>query len=336
MEGAGIVASHHRRPAVDVFIHSDRADWAPPPNRSGYDAHAFWSGSMQDLSAVRRRYDCCWRAPSNVDATFKYDALLEVSRSARASRTGWLGVLADSDVLFQCSARELRSRFRRFGTQIVVSGERRWYPLPRQYPDPFGPVNMSWKAAFTLRHRHQFYPNSGLILGTSAGFETLAAAVRASPRFPCCAFEGDSNGWALDACSSCRPIRRFPQPVSCAVEDQACLQVALASRHHAPPHAVDVNASVFLSLNELTPNDLALKDGQLVFRHTGEVPCVLHSNGHKGILAYLEPHLKGQFMWAVTPQTIHRKGRQRRELERETWLNGAWRRGFRLAELRAS
>ena len=51
-------------------------------------------------------------------------------------------------------------------------------------------------------------------------------------------------------------MRYFPKPVSCAVEDQACAQVALSSRQHAPQHAVDTNASLFLSLNQLTIADL--------------------------------------------------------------------------------
>ena len=189
-------------------------------------------------------------------------------------------------------------------------------------PDPFGPVEGSWKARYELRHRRQYYPNSGLIAGSHAGFEALAAAVRATPRYPCCAFAGDRAGYTLDPCSSCQPMRRFPKPVACAVEDQACLHVALASRSHAVPHAVDVNASIFLSLNELTPADLALRGGRLAFRHTGEVPCVLHSNGHKGILSFLEPQLRAAAIaWQPTPRA-RRRGHER---ERETWQNGAWR-----------
>ena len=106
------------------------------------------------------------------------------------------------------------------------------------------------------------------------------------------------------------------------------MQVALASRQHAPPHAVDVNASLFLSLNELTPNDLALKDGKLVYRPTGQVPCVLHSNGHKGILSYLEPQLRsaGAQLWQLTPEATRARQRQHHAREQQTWLNGAWRR----------
>ena len=315
------------RALVDVYIHTN-GPWSASPDGSRFAARTFWSGQVKNLSGLHEQWNCCWRAPANIESTYKYDALLEVSARSRRAR-GWTGLLTDSDVLIQCSAEELRKRFRRFGTALVVSGERRWYPIPANYPDPFGPTG-SWKTRYTLRHQRQFYPNSGLILGTSSGFEELAAAIRRTPHFPCCAFEGDLHGFRLDPCSSCRPMRTFPAPVSCTVEDQACLQVALASRHHAPPHVVDTNSSIFLNLNELTPNDLAMDDGRIAFRHTGEVPCVLHSNGHKGVLSYIEP-LIGKASaftpWALTPK---RDGMTRGfERERHTWQNGAWR-DFRL------
>lgn len=313
-------------PRVDVFIHTD-GPWTGPPPDSTYRARAFWSGRLQNLSATRQRWDCCWRAPANVESVYKYKAFLSVSSQSRQSHSSWVGVLADSDTLFQCSSDEFRSTFHRFGVPLVVSGERRWYPIPRNYPDPFGPLsNMSWKERYDLRHRHQFYPNSGLIAGTSTGFEALASAVQSTPRFPCCAFQGDKAGFALDPCSSCRPIRRFPDPVSCTVEDQACLQVALASRSHSPPHAIDSNAELFLNLNELTPSDLAITDdGRIAFRHTGAVPCVLHSNGHKGILRYLAPQIRAQARWAVMPGSKASGA----DADRATWQNGVWRR-FRL------
>ena len=316
------------RSGVDVYIHTD-GDVVPPPKGSNFRAHSFWAGQKRNLTALRERWNCCWRAPANVDSTYKYEILLEVA----AWRPGWNGLLTDSDVLIQCSADELRARFKRFGVPLVVSGERRWYPIPAHYADPFGPSSGSWKERYTLRHRRQFYPNSGLIMGTARGFEALASAVRATPRFPCCAFDGDQNGYRLDPCSSCRPIRTFTAPVSCTVEDQACLQVALASKRHAPAHVVDVNSSIFLSLNELTPSDLALHKGRVAFRHTGQVPCVLHSNGHKGVLSYLEP-LVGQAAGGMTPWALSPK---REDLirgyahERKRWQNGVWDR-FRLAE----
>ena len=290
---------------LDVFIHTD-GHISQPPSSSGYRASTFWSGQMRDLSEYKKQWDCCYRAPTNVDACFKYESILNVSASSAAGPS-WLGLLSDSDVVFQCSAKELKNKFRRFGVPLVVSGERRWYPLPRNLPDPFGPVNGTWKQRYKLRHTYQYYPNSGLIMGSRFGFEALATAIRtASPSFPCCSFEGDKHGWSLDACSSCRPMRYFPKPVSCAVEDQACAQVALSSRQHAPQHAVDTNATLFLSLNQLTIADLVRNpDGRIAFKPTGEVPCVLHANGDKEIFMQLAWRSKGslspEVVWAPRP-----------------------------------
>lgn len=293
-----------------MYIHTDGA-WERPPGRAAFHAHAGWSGQlMGNLSAVRKQWECCWRAPANVESCYKYDWLLHASAPRRRAG-GWLGVLADSDVLFQCSAEELRARFERLGSPLVVSGERQWYPMPRRYPDRFGPAardpNMSWLRSYKLRHQRQFYPNSGLLMGTAEGFEALTSAIKAVPGFPCCAFEGDSAGYKLDPCTSCKPVRRLPTPVRCAVEDQACMQVALASKTRAPPHVVDINASVFLSLNTLAPSDLALKGGRIAFRPTGEVPCILHSNGLKDTLSYLEPHISRDApLWSVFSMAAQR------------------------------
>ena len=79
---------------------------------------------------------------------------------------------------------------------------------------------MSWRAGYELRRRRQFYHNSGLQMGTAAGFEALTSAIKATPAFPCCAFEGDGNGFKLDPCTSCNPVRRLPKPVRCVVDDQ--------------------------------------------------------------------------------------------------------------------
>ena len=99
---------------VDVYIHTDGA-WEPPSD-AGFHAHAGWSGQLVgNLSAVRRQWECCWRAPANVESCYKYDWLLHASAPHRRSSLNWLGVLADSDVLFQCSAEELRVRLEWLG-----------------------------------------------------------------------------------------------------------------------------------------------------------------------------------------------------------------------------
>ena len=66
------------------------------------------------------------------------------------------------------------------------------------------------------------------MLGTATAFSQLRERLHALPGFPCCAFPG-SGGFSLDPCHSCSPPRRFPEPVPCVVDDQACLQVVLAS-----------------------------------------------------------------------------------------------------------
>ena len=53
----------------------------------------------------------------------------------------------------------------------------------------------------TISHHLKVLRDSGLVVGTSDGLEALATAVRATPRFPCCAFEGDRAGFALDVLS---------------------------------------------------------------------------------------------------------------------------------------
>ena len=84
---------------------------------------------------------------------------------------------------------------------------------------------------------------------------------------------------------------------------------------------------------------LALKEGRVAFKHTGAVPCVLHSNGHKGILHWLAPHVRTAAAWAVTPPRAKGAGGgggrvgDEDSRERQTWLNGAWRK-VQLKELR--
>ena len=132
---------------LDVFIHTD-GHISQPPSSSGYRASTFWSGQMRDLSEYKKQWDCCYRAPTNVDACFKYESILNVSASSAAGPS-WLGLLSDSDVVFQCSAKELKNKFRRFGVPLVVSGERRWYPLPRNLPGPIRPGE--WNMEATLQ-----------------------------------------------------------------------------------------------------------------------------------------------------------------------------------------
>lgn len=128
---------------IHVYFHTDRPNWDPPPASSRFHASAGWFAKTSNLSSQRAVLDPCIRAPWNLDASFKYDWV--VSSLTRANRDGnSLHMLADSDILFQCSADELAARFASFGSDLVVSTERRWFPLPRNAHDPFGPPsNMS-------------------------------------------------------------------------------------------------------------------------------------------------------------------------------------------------
>ena len=55
------------------------------------------------------------------------------------------------------------------------------------------------------------------------------------------------------------------------------------------PDAVD--AARYPRFAEAPYVDLVLREGRIAFKHSRDTPCVLHSNGHKGILSYLAPHL---------------------------------------------
>jgi len=115
---------------VDVYLHTNRPFREPTVH--GFVAHAGAGGWSRNLSRLATRWDCCLRSPMNLPPCFKYDWLLEQSASDRRQRPEtWLGLLSDNDVLFQCTASELRERFARFNASLVVGGERRWFPLPR-------------------------------------------------------------------------------------------------------------------------------------------------------------------------------------------------------------
>ena len=138
---------------VDVFLHTNRA-FTAPPSGSSYRAHAGWAAetvagpgrTIINISRQRAELNCCWRAPWNTHGCYKYDWMLHEWRkkkhSGQASPMRRSPVLlADTDVLFQCTAAELRRRFEsRFGgAPMVVGGERHWFPRPDKAHDPFGP-----------------------------------------------------------------------------------------------------------------------------------------------------------------------------------------------------
>ena len=304
---------------INVFLHTDSLTWQRAPAKGGFLVHTGWS-KAPNASELRRDLDCCYRAPWNIHASYKYDLLLRAWEASAARMTGELTLLSDTDVIFQCDAATLRQRvMSRFGNvPLVVAGERAWFPLPYKANDPFGPPqHLPFRTKFGMRHRQNFYPNSGLILGTRAGFAALSRALHRRPRFPCCSFDGESGGYEVQPCNSCRPPRRFGSRARCLIDDQACLQAALASREHPLPHALDANGSLFLHLSDLQPGDVTVNaEGRLAFRHSGEVPCVVHSNGFKGVLGLLAQRLHP--VWSVHPTMPAHKIR---ESAPRSWLN---------------
>lgn len=182
---------------LDVFFHTNQPV-NPPPNRSGFTSIVgWWDDPDGRISLLRKTMDCCIRAPWNLPQAFKYHWVKQ-RIDAAAGREDWVGILADTDVIFQCSPSEIIQRFRSLGAPLVIGGERRWFPLPINMYDPFGPSpNLSWKTRFDLRHEHQFYPNSGLIMGTRDGFEQLWRSLQNMSRFPCCTYDSKNEGFQM-------------------------------------------------------------------------------------------------------------------------------------------
>ena len=224
---------------LHVFLHTNVAPelaFRPPPRGSGFVAVHGWSSA--NVSAARQAFEqCCYRAPWALHAVHKYAWLLARSASMEMP-SGAPMILADNDVLFQCTPSELISRFHSFGTPLVVGGERRWFPIPNSAHDPFGPrATLTWKQRYELRHHNQFYPNSGLIMGTAHGFHALQRAMHErNERFPCCAFEGEQGGFTLDPCTSCKPPRTFQKRAPCVVDDDV---YARRARKDEPPFRRD-------------------------------------------------------------------------------------------------
>ena len=169
------------------------------------------------------------------------------------------------------------------------------------------------------------------MLGTAYAYRQLLRRLHAIPGFPCCAFPAERGGFELDPCLSCRPPRHFPRPVPCVVDDQGCLQVALAAlgggtrsedgdaprvsavghprgalgghprRELRLSHSLDRDARLFLNLHDLLPSDLEVRGGRLAFKHSGQVPCVIHANGDKAALHALLPLLEPVAVWCAPP-----------------------------------
>lgn len=269
---------------LSAFYHTNR------PLRNATDpsfrVHAGWWASSHDMNAERRRFaksEFPYHAKFALHQARKYEWMLAAAARIRSSSSGsssssssssssiaepWL--LSDTDTVIQCSARELRERWEALGSPpLLVGAETKWFPRRDYSHNPWPPTGSPMR-----------YPNSGLLLGSAAGFGALAAAFAAMPRYPCCPTytSGKATG-------------------KCHIDDQHCLLTALQQRPRpagfvggwpAPlsprvpevPFLLDSNATVFLNLHGVTDEQLVKSvDGRCAYSATGRVPCVLHANG---------------------------------------------------------
>ena len=281
---------------VHVFFHTNRGV-RPPPTHANLVAHAGWWADTHDMrdyelrtTKLFKRDEFPYHAKFAGLQGWKYQ-WLESATTGSASRSDdgfsfvalpepWL--LMDTDVVVQCSARELRERFQRFGAPLVVGAEFQWWPKRDKVALARGADPWPVQPPPFLR-----YPNSGLLAGTRFGFRQLEHAFReSSPRYPCCP-----------------KLHNGSVTRKCHIDDQHCLQTALlhgrstgGSRSRmaqvtdsagsvleesmAVQYALDVNASLFLNLNGIVPSQLVRgPDGRCVYTATGTAPCVFHSNG---------------------------------------------------------
>ena len=144
---------------VHVFFHTNRGV-RPPPTHANLVAHAGWWADTHDMrdyelrtTKLFKRDEFPYHAKFAGLQGWKYQ-WLESATTGSASRSDdgfsfvalpepWL--LMDTDVVVQCSARELRERFQRFGAPLVVGAEFQWWPKRDKVAlargaDPRGPA----------------------------------------------------------------------------------------------------------------------------------------------------------------------------------------------------
>jgi len=237
-----------------TFLHTNRPVRSPPP---GFTVTTGWWASTHDMRPFEkgtrqskfRREEFPYHARFAAHQAFKYQWLARKSETARWPEP-WL--LMDTDTVVQCSAEELRTRFKAFASPLVIGGEFQWWPKRDRQHDPW-PV----QPAPGIR-----YPNSGMLIGTRQGYAALETAFQSMPRYPCCV--RFVNGKATKHCH---------------IDDQHCLQTAILLNAKNLSWALDTRASLFLNLLGIKDDDLEQRDGRCFYKATGVAPCVLHSNG---------------------------------------------------------
>jgi hypothetical protein len=252
---------YHRTRLCALNIHS-----APPPRPS----QPFEKGTRESRY---RREEFPYHSRFASHQAFKYQWLAAINEKSRWAEP-WL--LMDTDTVVQCSAAELRERFARFHSPLVVGGEFQWWPKRDKTFDPW-PAQSSGIT----------YPNSGMLMGTRDGYAALERAFQAMPRYPCCAK-------IVGGRASSR----------CHIDDQHCLQTALLLGSGVK-WAIDANASLFLNLMGVDTEQLVRRDGRCFYTRTGQAPCVIHSNGKaaKPLMAHVFA-CKPDNAWVV-PSAVH-------------------------------
>ena len=195
---------------MDVLFYTN---WPLRSNAAGFRAHSGWWNQPERLQDLQRRLPAApprvveresWTLPE----TLKFAWAANASAGAKKDDDLQPWLLTDVDVVFQCTADELRRRFPSFRTPLVVGTELKWFPQVsgRTQGDALDPFLAACRSP--LR-----YPNSGGVIGTHRGLAALWAAARALPHFPCC------SPWRPSA--------------QCYVLGQACMQAALMKMHVA-------------------------------------------------------------------------------------------------------
>ena len=263
---------------LPIFFHSNRPT-RPPPKGSGFEPY---QGHWTEQHTVDfKRTKTMVKTPGSKYKWlqgYKFHFLFDVASTSR--RFGYVGLsnasslgeepwlMVDADAVVQCSALELKRRWRSLGKPLVISAEKLWYPTPNtlyKYP----------AAASGFQ-----YPNTGCMMGTPAAFAHVVRLFDLMfPSFPCCHLV--RNG---------RPGRNVTKR-ACVLDDQGCMQQVIQAGHLVRDRSgaipfqddlavLDTNTSLFLNLDGVMKDELvSLPDGRFMHKPTGAIPCVVHANG---------------------------------------------------------
>tara|TARA_B110001452_G_C15217854_1_gene422272 strand:+ start:97 stop:1203 length:1107 start_codon:yes stop_codon:yes gene_type:complete len=319
---------------LHVFMHTNRPT-CPPPRGSGYvlhtgrfegnvsrlmtadakarvDAGSKWTRHPDKARAtwmLQQTHKYQWmlaaasaagvpvRAPMHIRATSLDMPRMRVKATVHCSpQEPWL--LADTDIVLQCRADEVRRRWAAAKTELLVGAEVGWWPnhdpVPARNPYVNNPSG-GW-----IR-----YPNSGMLLGTREGFARLIAQMRRASRYPCCprVFRGEES-------------------LECWVDDQACMLAALQRDEMRAPQmaTLDLRADVFLNAYRLHRHpqpggslSIDKQRGQLMYSPLGAhgrrqranrtTPCALHFSGKSKSRHFIEVVKQlAADAWVVDPE----------------------------------